>query len=429
MNSNKIKVLLIMEQCNPEMPSVPLVGYEFFNGISQLVDVTLVTHERNKQAIEKAYRQEKIIYINEKKSTAAYYRWLESTTIGKKGTNWPLLNAFGYLIYAEFNHKVYQLFKTKVLQGEYDIIHAITPMMPRYPVKLIQACKYTPFLLGPVNGGVPFPKGFRKVARKEFAYFNFLRTLGLFIPGYTRTYKTADKILVGSTFTLEMLQKRFRIPDKKIELFYENGIADNFFDDLKATKTNDKIKLLFVGRLVPYKGADVVVDAISKLSEHIKDKIKLTIVGDGPERDNLNQQVQELGISKLVSFAGWVNQKETVHFYKEADIFCFPSIREFGGAVVLEAMACGLPCIIADNGGIAEYVTTETGFKIVPTSREYLTQELTNKIEILVENGKLRQTMSAKAIERAREFTWKKKAKEIVRFYEQLIIDKTKYKS
>jgi len=51
-------------------------------------------------------------------------------------------------------------------------------------------------------------------------------------------------------------------------------------------------------------------------------------------------------------------------------------------------MACGLPCIVANNGGIGEYVTEETGFKIEPNSREYLTQELTKKIKILVEDDK-----------------------------------------
>jgi glycosyltransferase involved in cell wall biosynthesis len=125
-----------------------------------------------------------------------------------------------------------------------------------------------------------------------------------------------------------------------------------------------------------------------------------------------------------VNFTGWVKQEETADYYSKADIFCFPSVREFGGAVVLEALACGLPCIVANNGGIGEYVTEETGFKIEPISREYLTQELTNKIKILVEDEKLRKNMSVKAIERAKEFEWGQKATKIVEIYEQLIAEK-----
>jgi glycosyltransferase involved in cell wall biosynthesis len=134
--------------------------------------------------------------------------------------------------------------------------------------------------------------------------------------------------------------------------------------------------------------------------------------------------VQALNLGNIVSLVGWVSQQETREYYRKADIFCFPSIREFGGAVVLEAMACGLPCIVANNGGIGEYVTDETGFKIDPRSRNYLTTELTNKIKILVEDEKRRKTMSEKSIERVREFEWGEKAKKIVGIYETMLLEK-----
>ena len=234
------------------------------------------------------------------------------------------------------------------------------------------------------------------------------------IPGYRETYQKADKILAGSTFTLNLLKELFSLPDDKISLFYENAQL--------TPKDNNKVNLLFVGRLVPYKGADMLIEAIGKLADSIKEKILLTIVGDGSEKGSLEAKVQELNLGEIVKFTGWVNQEETLLYYQESDIFCFPSIREFGGAVVLEAMACGLPCIVANNGGIGEYVTEETGFKIEPISRDYLTQELTQKIQIMVENQKLRQKMSAKSIERVREFTWEEIAKKIVEIY-HLTID------
>jgi glycosyltransferase involved in cell wall biosynthesis len=91
----------------------------------------------------------------------------------------------------------------------------------------------------------------------------------------------------------------------------------------------------------------------------------------------------------------------------------------------MEAMACGLPCIVANNGGIGEYVNEETGFKIEPNSREYLTQELTNKIKLLIEDDRLRESMSAKAIEKAREFPWDKKAEKIVEIYKKILAEKS----
>jgi glycosyltransferase involved in cell wall biosynthesis len=425
MYNNKFKVLLIVEQCNPDWASVPLVGYKFFQGISNLVDVTLVTHERNKKSLKQKAESNDIVYIPESALITRYYSLISKVTklLFKDRINWPLSNALNYPIYAEFNHKVYKQFKDKILRGDYDIVHALTPMMPRYPVKVVKVCKRIPFLLGPVNGGVPFPPGFQETAKQEFAQFNFLRAIGrALIPGYVETYKQADRILSGSTYTLNMLKQMFKISDDRISLFYENGISSNFLNIHKTVdRSRNIVELLFVGRLVPYKCADVVIEAVGQLDQELQNKIHLTIVGDGSEKSNLEAQVQRLNLENIVTLTGWVKQEETLDYYKKADVFCFPSIREFGGAVVLEAMACGLPCIVANNGGIGEYVTEATGFKIEPVSREYLTQQLTQKIKILVEDETLRKNMSNQAIERVRAFAWDNKAQKIVEIYEEMV--------
>ncbi len=150
----------------------------------------------------------------------------------------------------------------------------------------------------------------------------------------------------------------------------------------------------------------------------------MEIVGEGTERARLEQQVVDLGLEQWVHFAGWVNQVETLEYYRQADVFCFPSIREFGGAVVLEAMACGLPCIVANNGGIGEYVTDETGYRIEPLSRAYLTEHLTEAIQTLITNTALRQSMAHQAIERAQEFRWATKAQQMVAIYRSVIQEK-----
>lgn len=414
MSNGRLKVLLVIEQCNPDLPSVPLVGYRFYQEISQLADVTLVTHGRNEPALAK--HASNVTYIYESQFSKRYYRFVASFT-AKGKINWPLLNALTYPIYAEFNHQVYRRFSKQIEAGAWDVVHALTPMMPRYPVKLVKACRHTPFLLGPVNGGVPFPAGFQEVAKAEYAQFNFLRAIGrALIPGYIETYRKADKVLAGSTYTLELLKKLFDIPDHRIALFYENGIPQSFFEE--RTQHNGTIHLLFVGRLVPYKGCDMLLEAYGQLPEKVRAQTQLTIVGDGSERSALEQQAQELGLEDC--FAGWVAQEETRQYYRRADIFCFPSVREFGGAVVLEAMACALPCIVINNGGIGEYVTEETGFKIDPVSKDYVVEQLVQTISTLVEDSQLRQTMSVKAVERARHFEWGQKAQQIVEIYHEL---------
>jgi glycosyltransferase involved in cell wall biosynthesis len=417
-----MKVLLVIEQCNPDWPSVPLVGYRFFEALNNLADVTLVTHGRNQSALERhSMHPKKIVYIHESRLAQIYY---QVATAGLPGgmSNWPLYHVLTYPIYAEFNAQVYSRFHEAVRRGDYDIVHVMTPMMPRYPVKLIRACGKTPFLLGPVNGGIPFPKGFQRIANQEFAYFNFFRTLGRWlIPGYRKTYREADLILAGSTYTRDWIQKAFEIKSDRIDLLYENGLESSFFASKPRTMPSDPLRLLFVGRLVPYKAADMLIEAILQLPPADRARVHLTIVGDGPQRQTLERQVAGRSLEAQATFTGWVPQGKTRDYYEDADVFCFPSIREFGGAVVLEAMACGLPCIVADYGGIGEYVTAETGFKIEPRSRNDLIQGITQAIQVLLHQPERYAKLSQGALLRAELFRWQTKAEGLIETYHQLL--------
>lgn len=425
MSMNKLKVLLIIEQCNPAWNSVPLEGYHLYAGISRFVDATLVTHERNKEELEKIHPDADIIYIEDSAVIKKLERLGERLSLYKGQIIWPLRNAFTYPVYWGFNREVHSRFKDAIGSDDYDLVHAITPMMPRYPVKTLKACKKTPFILGPVNGGVPFPDGFKALGRREYSYFNFLRAVGRsIIPGYRETYKKADYILAGSSYTLGLIRELFpKTRDNQIELFYENGITssfvrsdEDFAQNKKSTEASvdNKVKLLYVGRLVPYKGADMILDAIDRLDASVKEKIHLTVVGKGSEEASLEDQVKRLKLDDCVHFTGYVEQWQTLEYYQNSDVFCFPSVREFGGAVVLEAMANALPCIVVDNGGIGEYVTEKTGFKISPISREFVVNKMSVYIAQLVNDHLLRQDMAYNSLQRAREFTWDTKTRKIV---------------
>ena len=419
MQNEPIKVLMVIEQCNPEWASVPLLAYNFYHEIRKRVQVTLVTHERNQSALEKVRRNHTIDYIQESTLLKRYYRLIKHIT-DRGAVNWPLQHALSYPIYAEFNHRVSQKYGPAIRSGEYDLVHVMTPILPRYPVKLINHCKKTPFLLGPVNGGVPFPSGFDTVARKEFARFNFLRMFTQLIPGYKQTYQQADKVLAGSLYTRSLLLDLFTLDESRVDLFHENGILKSFIGKPKE-HTSETMKLLFVGRLVAYKGADLAIKAVSILPETLRQRITLTIVGDGPERNTLEELARTTGIENLVEFTGWIPQKETLTHYAKSDVFCFPSVREFGGAVALEAMGCGLACIVPDYAGLGEYVTEDTGIKIKPLSREYLVESFAEKITFLLDHPEIRQAMSASAIERVKNYEWSRKADKMLALYQKTI--------
>jgi glycosyltransferase involved in cell wall biosynthesis len=196
--------------------------------------------------------------------------------------------------------------------------------------------------------------------------------------------------------------------------------AELFADRIPA-RPDDPIRLLFVGRLVPCKCAEIVIEAMSRLAADLRPRVTLTIVGDGPEGEALKSQARNLGLADRVTFTGWLAQPQALDSYRRSDIFCFPAIREFGGAVVLEAMAAGLPCIVTDYGGIAEYVTDQAGFRIAPLSRDHLRDEMVRHVEMLARDPELRARMSAGAVGRARSFEWNCKAVRTVEIYTNLL--------
>ena len=417
-----MKVLLVMAECNPEWPSVPLVGYNWYRHLKELVDLQLVTHTRNRQSLSSHVPEEAVDFIEEPWWAGPLYRAVERVT-HFRGINWPLHHILTYPIYEDFNRRVYRRYARAVEDGKFDLVHCMTPITPRYPYHISQACRTIPFLLGPVNGGIPFPRGFRAIAFREFGYLNFLRGLGRWLPGYRKTYNRADLILAGSEYTLKHIAESFDKSDQQLRLLSENGVDSSFFT-ASGRSASEKFELLFVGRLVPYKGVDMALESVAGLSSETLSKIRLRIAGDGPERTKLESLARRLEITDKVQFLGKIPQSETAHLYRTSHAFCFPSVKEFGGAVVLEAMACGLPQIVVNYGGIGEYATSRTGLLIEPTNRAGVIQGLSESIEILARDPELRERLARGSITRAREYEWGNKAQTLVSHYRALVRQK-----
>lgn len=424
----KKKVLLIMEQCNPDWASVPLVGYRIYQSLAKIADVTLVTHDRNRAALQKIHANDKITYMVPSKAEKRYYSFLTRITTFKGRVIWPLFHAFYLPIYLYFDKAAAQHFGSAVANGEYDVVHVITPIQPRFPVAISRLCGATPFILGPVNGGVPFPDAFKSRGRREFSQLNFIRTLGrILLPGYRRTYKDAALVIAGSTYTRDWVHHTMKVPLERLPLIWENGVTDDFY--ISPTELNEDertdtapLKLIFCGRLEPYKGADMLITAVARV-RNLGIDCRLTVVGAGSEMATLKELVTTNQLNEQVTFTGWIDQSQTRRFYQEADVFAFPSVREFGGAVVMEAMACGLPCIVVDNGGIAEYVDDTSGFRIPPHSEQFVIEEMARHISIYANNRRLLQEHSIASRHRAEQFRWARKANKIIGLYDALATD------
>lgn len=414
-----LRVLIIAEAANPEFVSVPLVGWSHARAIMQRCDAHLATQVRNRDAILRAGLREgdDFTAIDSERVAAPLYRIGQFLT-GGKGKGWTALTATQAAAYYYFERRLWQQLGGRIQAGEFDLVHRITPLSPTIPSLIAGRCKRAgvPFIVGPLNGGVPWPPHFDRLRRKENEWLSYVRSAYKLLPGYRSMRKNAAAILVASRDTLEQVPERYR--DK---CFYlpENAIDPERFSKAEPRRPRRPLRAAFLGRLVPYKGPDMLLEAAAPLLR--AGELTIEFLGDGPLRGELEGLIEKLELGRAVKLAGWVQHAEVQERLREADLLTFPSVREFGGGVVLEAMALGVVPVVLDYGGPGELVTPRTGFTVPIGTRSEVIERFRATLQAIVVDPAPLESMSGLCIRRAHEqFTWSAKAERTLELYRWL---------
>ena len=421
-----MRVLLIAEACNPEWVSVPLEGWSHGRAIAGLVEAHLVTQVRNRDAILRAglVEHRDFTAIDSEAIAAPAYKLAERLR-GGGGKGWTTIAGISALTYPYFEHLVWRQFGRRISGGEFDIVHRLTPLSPTTPSLLAGRCREAgvPFVLGPLNGGVPWPKEFDVARRKEKEWLSYIRNAYKLVPGYHATRRAASALIVGSRDTWKLEPPGVR---RKCVYIPENGIDPARFTRRRARPAVRPIRAVFVGRLVPYKGADMLIEAAAPLVR--ERKLTVEIIGDGPQMQDLRELVEREKLGNGVTLIGWVQHTELQDRLLEADVFAFPSIREFGGAAALEAMAVGIVPIVVNYGGLGELVTDNTGFLLPMGSRRQIACRFSELLDRLADDPQQIDAKSNAAFRRAHgQFTWAAEARQVVEVY-QWVLDRSRPK-
>ena len=416
-----LRVLLLAEACNPAWSSVPLVGYNFARALARhpRLDVTLATQVRNAADLDGDVLSAtaRVEFIDNEWIARRLYK-LATRLRGGQGLAWTIDTALAVPSYYAFEREVLRRFRAELTgEGGFDLVHRITPLSPVAPSPLVSAID-RPMIIGPLNGGLPFPKEFAEMQRSEREWLAKLRVAHRALPHANRTYKNLDGLLVGSTHTGSKIPRSFR----GTKLFLpENGIEPEVFPIAPQWPApRDRFRFISVGRLSPLKGFDMIIEAMAG-SAKLRNA-GLTIIGEGPERATLEAAVQRHGLGDAVSMPGWLHQKEIAAELGESQSFVFASVKDFGGGAVLEGMASGLPCIVVDYGGPADLVSDASGIRVPMAERPKLVASLRVAMERLVDDHELCARMGRAAAETVRaQFTWDAKADRIVAFYDEVL--------
>jgi L-malate glycosyltransferase len=168
--------------------------------------------------------------------------------------------------------------------------------------------------------------------------------------------KKASLIVAPSSYFKEIIQKTFNHYKNNIFISPSGGVNLKLFYPIAQERKSDFIQLGFVGRIDSGKGWEIYLKAVSLLVHELGFNVTAHVIGGGSQKDAFDDMIKLLNISCSIVYHGRVPQNKLVEYYNMFDVFIFPSAQESLGLVGIEAMACGIPVIGSNIGGISSYL-------------------------------------------------------------------------
>ncbi len=408
---SRLRILLLAPDCDPTRVSIPFVTYCHAAALAELHDVTLVARSSVEDALRRAKAQFRSIEVVRMPMLERIYAW-SLRWIFKNNFTSQALTAFGYPFSLAFECRAWRQLRHRIFVGEFDIVVRLLPMSAVIPSPFAFFLRKgpIPFVIGPINGGLPYVQGFSQ-AKNEKQWISSLRGLYRFLPFAQSTYRNAAAIIAASSQTCAEFagyrDKLFFVP--------EPGIARSLCSEYpRSSEPDAKFELIFVGGLIPCKACDLALRAVAPVLRN--GSARFTVLGDGPERNRLEHLARSLGIEKAVSFCGWVSHAEVLRRLRSADVLVFPSVRDFGGGVIFEALASGAVPLVADFGGPGDIVYPEVGYKVPLTNEADFVTQMEKILTNLAHNRDHLERLRRQGIAYAGErLTWDAKAQDTTR--------------
>ncbi len=286
------------------------------------------------------------------------------------------------LIFQVLSYLIWPMNKRRILEFlegfDFDVIHAHYINIDGSLARAISRYSGRPYIVS--------------TQREESRFRNWIERAGS-----QRVLHDASAVTSLSPFAAKKIKQHFEIESRVIPF----GIDDCFFEQVPCKKTPAKMHFVTVCRLLKLKNIDLVLRSLAGLAN--KYDFHFTVIGDGPERGNLERIVKSLSLENRVTFEGIQDQQTIRKRFLTQDVFVMPSAPETYGLVYAEAMACGLPIVCAeDNGFDGHFVVGREGYCVKPHDL----QDLQKVLRQFLENPNLASQMSENARSHAQHFTW-----------------------
>ena len=398
-----MKVLLSAYSCLPTAGSEPAIGWNWARYIAAAGhDVVVVTRAINQKEIAG--------YCSKESIRNPRFIFHDLSSLVQKFYKLPFGN---YVYYMLWQYTAAEKAARAHENEHFDRVQHVTWGSFRLPSFMGRLG--IPFIFGPVAGGEDTPKLLRKGlglrGRLWDSMRRFSNSVFALVPFMRSTYEQAAEIVATTAETHAAIPAAYR---GKSRIQMAVGIGPSDFGDTALEKMvgqdrpkRAQLNLLYVGRLVPWKGLQLGLHALAKLGERAAD-VHLTVIGSGSDESRLKNLARSLRLENSVTWLRWIPREDLLRKYSSFDLFLFPSLHDSGGMAVLEAMWFGLPVLCLDLGGPGVSVDSTSGRVVVTAGRneEQVAEAIAEFLrEALADPARLTR-LSEGARRRVRSLTW-----------------------
>jgi len=403
----RLRILVFAPDANPDGITGALIGFCQAQALARLHSVTLVIRKSCENAVRQHQGDVHSVETIRLAWLERIYDWIIHR-IFRDNYYDQVLQALLYPLSVLLEWQAWRQTRSRIRSGEFDVVLRLLPVSTYQPSPFAFFLRNgpVPFVIGPVNGGLPWPQGFRQ-AKAQNGWICRIRRLYPFLPFARSTYGRAAAIIGGSSHTCAELATHH----ERLFFLPENGIEGALCSRTpRSLESAGSLDLIFVGGLIRWKACDLALrGAASLLRERLA---HFTVVGDGPERNRLEDLTRSLGIEDTVSFCGRLSHDLVLQRLRSADVLVFPSVHDFGGGVVFEALSLGVVPVVADYGGPGDIVHPEVGYKVRLTNEDDVVSKIEQVLRVLAQDRDLLEGLQQQAVSYAREhLSWDAKAR------------------
>ena len=404
--------------CPPGLPGFKggedVLGWNLLLQVSRHHDVWVMTQAENRSSIEES--------LSENPLPGVHFEYVSLPSWLRPFLNFQGSHQFYYYLW---QIKAYLVARRLNREIGFDLFHHIT-YGNDWMVSFIGALLPIPYVRGPGGGAHRTPKGLLQEYNFSGRMWEKVRSIGQWLfrhdPLFIKGQQRAHAIMVCNRDSVSAIPKKW---SHKVHLFPVSGVTtEDLSVSASGNKNSEEFNVFSVGSLIRIKGFGLAVKAFKVFADKHPDS-RLTIAGGGPEEPRLRKLISDSNLEDKIDLLGPISRSDVMTRMASSDVLLFPSLRDGGGTVVIEAMSAARPVICLNAGGPGLHITETCGIKVEPRSPSETIAGLADALERLYLDAGLRESMGRAGRERARKsYHWDKLGERLMDIYQPIISPK-----